>query len=69
MEMKQKSCHGIYSNLLSYLLDKKILNIFLSFVIRVNRTNGNKTKSGIFDWGIFKSYIIYHWLQKTKIFQ
>ena len=31
MEMKQKSCHGIYSNLLSYLLDKKILKSFNDF--------------------------------------
>ena len=31
MEMKQKSCHEIYSNLPSYLLDKKILKSFNDF--------------------------------------
>ena len=35
----------------------------------VNPGNGNKTKSDFFSWGIFKSDIIFHWSQNTKIFQ
>ena len=34
---------------------------------KVNSNNRNKTKSAIFSWGIFKSDIIFHWSQNTKI--
>ena len=36
---------------------------------RVNPNNGNETKSDIFSWDIFKSDIIIHLSQNTKIFQ
>ena len=36
---------------------------------RVNPSNGNETKSGIFPWDIFKADITFHWSQNTKIFQ
>ena len=36
---------------------------------KVNPNNGNETKSDIFSWDIFKSDIIIHWSQNTKIFQ
>ena len=35
----------------------------------VNLNNGIETKSDIFPWDIFKSDIIFHRLQNTKIFQ
>ena len=35
----------------------------------VNPNNGNERKSGIFSRDIFKSDIIFHWLQSTNIFQ
>ena len=31
---------------------------FLSFIIKVNRNNGNETKATIFPWNIFKSDVI-----------
>ena len=31
--------------------------------------NGNETESDIRSWDIFKSNIIFHWLQSTKTFQ
>ena len=34
---------------------------------KVNSNNGNETKSDIFPWVIFKSDIIFHWLQNTKM--
>ena len=36
---------------------------------KVNPNNGNETKSDISPWDIFKSDLIFHWSQKTKIFQ
>ena len=36
---------------------------------KVNPKNGKETKSDIFPWDIFKSDIIFHRLQNTKIFQ
>ena len=38
-------------------------------MIKVTPNNGNETKSDIFSWNIFKSDIIFHWWQNTKIFQ
>ena len=35
----------------------------------VNPNNRNETKSDIFSWDIFKSDIMFHWSQNTKIFQ
>ena len=35
---------------------------------KVNPKTENETKSGIFPWYIFKSDIIFHWSQNTKIF-
>ena len=40
-----------------------------SLVTKMNLKNGNETKSYISPWNIFKSDIIFHWLQNTKIFQ
>ena len=37
------------------------------FMTKVN--NGNETKSDNFPWGIFKSDIIFHLSQNTKIVQ
>ena len=42
---------------------------FLGFMATVNPNNGNETKSDIFYWDTFKSDVIFHWLQNTKIFQ
>ena len=42
---------------------------FLRFMTKVKPSNGNKTKSDIFPWNIFKFDIIFHWLQNNKIFQ
>ena len=36
---------------------------------KVNSNNENKKKSDLFPWEIFKSDIIFHWTQSTKIFQ
>ena len=36
---------------------------------KVNPSNGNETKSDIFPLDMFKSDIIFHWSQNTKIFQ
>ena len=36
---------------------------------KVNPNNGNKTKSDICLWDIFKSDIIFHWSQTAKIVQ
>ena len=33
---------------------------------KVNLNHGNETKSQIFPWDIFKSDIIFHWLQDSK---
>ena len=33
------------------------------------QNNGNETKSNIFSLDIFKSNIIFHWSENTKIFQ
>ena len=38
-------------------------------MIKVNLKNGNKTKSDIFPWDMFKFEIIFHWSQNIKIFQ
>ena len=35
---------------------------------KVNPNKGNETKSDIFQWDIFISEIIFHWLQNTNIF-
>ena len=66
-----------HANLTSIFLDKKNLKLFngfqnhnfVSFMTKVNPNNGNETKLDIFSWNIFKSDIIFHWLQNTKIFQ
>ena len=34
---------------------------------KVNPNNGSETKSEIFPWDIFKSDIIFHWLQNNEI--
>ena len=60
--------NGAYSNLMSYLFCQKKIKIFqyfskskfLSFMTKENLSNGNKTKSDIFSWDIFKSDIIFH---------
>ena len=36
---------------------------------KVSLNNENETKPDIFSWNIFKSDIIFHWSQNTKIFQ
>ena len=36
---------------------------------KVNPNNESGVKSDIFLWETFKSDIIFHWLQNTKIFQ
>ena len=41
---------------------------FLSFMPKVNPNDEKETKSDIFSWDIFKSDIIFHWPQDTKIF-
>ena len=41
----------------------------LSFMTKVNQTNGNETKSDIFPWDILKYDIIFHWSQNAKLFQ
>ena len=35
----------------------------------VNPSNRNEKKLDIFPWDIFKSDIIFHWSQNTKLFQ
>ena len=37
------------------------------FMTEMNPNNGNKSKSDIFSWDIFKSDIVFHWLQNTKL--
>ena len=37
-------------------------------MIKVNLKNGNKTKSDIFPWDMFKFEIIFHWSQNIEIF-
>ena len=68
--------HGTYSNLTSYFLSKNIKvfhwlskSKFLSSMTEGNPNNGNEIKLDIFSLDIFKSYIIFSWLQSTKIFQ
>ena len=65
MEVKKNQTffHGAYSKLASYIKSK-----FLSFMTKVNPNKGNETKSDIFQWDIFKSEIIFHWLQNANIF-
>ena len=36
---------------------------------KVKPNNGNKTKWDIFQWGIIKSDIIFHFSKNTKIFK
>ena len=79
MQMKQNQTffHGTYSNLTLYLFLSKNIKVFrwlsksksFSFMIKVNPNNANETKSGIFPRYIFKSDIIFHWLENIKIFQ
>ena len=45
------------------------LNLVLSFMTKVNPNKENGAKLDIFSWDIFKSDIIFHWQQNTKIFQ
>ena len=40
----------------------------LSLLTTVSSKNGNETKSDIFSWDIFKSDIIFHQSQNTKMF-
>ena len=71
MEMKQNktSFHETYLNLTAYLFLSIYIKVFqwlsksrvLSFMTKVNRNNGNETKSDIFPWDIFKSDVIFHW--------
>ena len=62
------------SNLRSLFLIKKIVFQWLlklnslGFMSRVNPNNRNETKPDIFSWDIFKSQIIFHCSQKTKIY-
>ena len=35
--------------------------MFLRFMTKVKRNNGNETKSDTFPWNIFKSDIIFDW--------
>ena len=35
----------------------------------MTKVNPNERKSDIFPWDIFKSDIIFHWSQNTKIFK
>ena len=77
MKQNQTFFHGTYSNLMSNLLLSKNVEIFqcllkskfLSFMTKVNPNNASETKSDIFPRYIFKSEIIFHWSQNTKIFQ
>ena len=79
MEMKQNQTFfcGTYLNLVPYLFLSKNIPVlqwiskskFLSFMTKVNPNNGNETKSEIFPWDIFKSDIIFHWSQNTKLLQ
>ena len=41
---------------------------FLSFMTKVNPSNGNETKSGIILWDIFKIVMIIYWSKNTKRF-
>ena len=77
-KQNQTSFHETYLNLTAYLFFLSIyIKAFqwlsksrvLSFMTKVNRNNGNETKSDIFQWNIFKSNVIFHWSQNTKIFQ
>ena len=70
MDMKQNQTfyYETYPNLVSYFLSKnnKVFQWlsklkFLSFTTKVNPSNGNETKSGIFPSEIFKS-TIFQWL-------
>ena len=36
---------------------------------KVNPNDDKETKSDIFSWDMFKSDIIFHWSQDTKIFR
>ena len=64
----------IKSNTISFLSKK--IKVFqwlskskiLSFMTNVNPSNWTETKPGIFSLDIFKSDIIFHWSQYTKIF-
>ena len=79
MKMKQNQTffHGTYSNLTAYTFLLKNTKVFqwlstskfLSFVTERNPNNSNETKSDIFSWDIFKSDIVFHSSQNTKIFQ
>ena len=42
---------------------------YLSFMTKVNPSNGNEIKSDVFLCDMFKSDIIFHWSQNTKLFQ
>ena len=41
---------------------------FLSFMTKVNPSNGNETKSDIILWDIFKFVMIIYWSKNTKRF-
>ena len=68
MKIKQNQLfiHGIYSNLTQHLFYQKNIQLFqrhlkskyLSFMTKLNPSNGNETKSDIFLSNIFKSDII-----------
>ena len=38
-------------------------------MIKVSSNNENERKSDFFPWDIFKSDIIFHWLENTKLLQ
>ena len=77
IKQSQTFLHETYSNLTSYLFLSKNIRVFqwlskskfLNSVTKVNTNNGNETKSDILSWDIFKSDILFHWSQNTKIFQ
>ena len=77
-ESKSDILQGAFSTMASYIsLIKKYyiisitfnIEIFQFYMTDVNPSNGNDTKSDTFAGDIFKSGIIFHWSQNTKIFQ
>ena len=74
--LNQTMLDRTYSNLTLFIWSKKIKvfqwlskSKFLSFMPKVNPNDDKETKSDIFSWDIFKSDIIFHWSQDTKIFR
>ena len=58
----------LYQEILKYFNDFLKLN-FLSFMTKVNPSNGNESKSDIFPWDIFKSDSMSFLSKNIKVFQ